>query len=229
MSKCSSRDLLVEAAKKLFSLKGYSLVTTREIAEEAGVNLGSIQYYFGSKESLFIESLRDIFSSCKEDFIEDLKGNYDSLSKEEALVILCRIMYFLANEDREENQINGFNMVKREVLNNDLENANFRVNLVRIMSNEFFSSFDELISGLISKVMPKATSGEKMSISWMIYSSCNTFSLNKFFYKEIRGEDPTVEPKFSEIKKNIAKIVLKGMGIKDRLIQKTLKESDKYM
>ncbi len=43
---------ILAAAEELFLEKGYSAVTTRDIARAAGVNLGLIPYYFGAKEAL---------------------------------------------------------------------------------------------------------------------------------------------------------------------------------
>lgn len=43
-------------AEKLFATKGYEAATVRDIADEAGVNLAMISYYFGSKEKM-MESL----------------------------------------------------------------------------------------------------------------------------------------------------------------------------
>src|SRR5258705_13666757 len=44
--------LIMEAAEKLFSEKGFDGSSVRDIAETAGVNLAMISYYFGSKEKL---------------------------------------------------------------------------------------------------------------------------------------------------------------------------------
>jgi len=52
----STRELLLFTGGRLFSEHGYDGVSTRAIAEEAGVNLGSIHYHFGSKEKLYIEA-----------------------------------------------------------------------------------------------------------------------------------------------------------------------------
>jgi len=43
---------IIEAAEKLFSENGFDGTSVRDIAEEAGVNLAMISYYFGSKEKL---------------------------------------------------------------------------------------------------------------------------------------------------------------------------------
>jgi len=47
---------IMEAAEELFAEKGFDGTSVRDIAEEAGVNLAMISYYFGSKERL-MESL----------------------------------------------------------------------------------------------------------------------------------------------------------------------------
>jgi AcrR family transcriptional regulator len=41
------------AARKIFTRKGFAATRTRDIAEEAGLNLALLNYYFRSKEKLF--------------------------------------------------------------------------------------------------------------------------------------------------------------------------------
>lgn len=55
--KDSSRERLLDAAEALFAEIGYAGVSVREIAARAKVNLGSIPYYFGTKEKLLKEVL----------------------------------------------------------------------------------------------------------------------------------------------------------------------------
>ncbi len=49
----STEQKIIEAARKVFTQKGYSATRTRDIAEEAGLNLALLNYYFRSKEKLF--------------------------------------------------------------------------------------------------------------------------------------------------------------------------------
>lgn len=49
----STEERIKEAAQKVFLKKGYSATRTRDIAEEAGINLAMLNYYFRSKEKLF--------------------------------------------------------------------------------------------------------------------------------------------------------------------------------
>ena len=49
----STEEKIKEAARTVFMKKGYSATRTRDIAEEAGLNLALLNYYFRSKEKLF--------------------------------------------------------------------------------------------------------------------------------------------------------------------------------
>ncbi len=52
-----------EAAKRVFLSNGYDGTKTRQIAEEAGVNIALVNYYFRSKEQLFKAIYMETFAS----------------------------------------------------------------------------------------------------------------------------------------------------------------------
>ncbi|PVD52400.1 TetR family transcriptional regulator [Terrimonas sp.] len=49
----STEEKIKEAARTVFHKKGFAATRTRDIAEEAGINLALLNYYFRSKEKLF--------------------------------------------------------------------------------------------------------------------------------------------------------------------------------
>ncbi|AIZ63540.1 hypothetical protein PK28_07275 [Hymenobacter sp. DG25B] len=49
----STEERIKVAARKVFLRKGYAATRVRDIAEEAGINLALLNYYFRSKEKLF--------------------------------------------------------------------------------------------------------------------------------------------------------------------------------
>jgi TetR/AcrR family transcriptional regulator len=55
------REALMGAALTLFTQRGYSATTVREVVEVAGVTKPVLYYYFGSKEGLFLELMRTHF------------------------------------------------------------------------------------------------------------------------------------------------------------------------
>ena len=54
-----SRDLLLGAAKKIFARDGYDGATVKDLADEAGVNISLVSYYFQGKEGLFKACLEE--------------------------------------------------------------------------------------------------------------------------------------------------------------------------
>lgn len=48
-----TRRRILTTALEMFAAHGYDAVSTRLLADRAGINLPAIQYYFGSKEGLF--------------------------------------------------------------------------------------------------------------------------------------------------------------------------------
>ena len=63
----STEEKIKAAARSVFHKKGFAASRTRDIAEEAGINLALLNYYFRSKEKLFvlvmIETLSEFFGS----------------------------------------------------------------------------------------------------------------------------------------------------------------------
>lgn len=53
-----TRQRVLEAAGPLFAARGFDAVSVREITERAGTNVASVNYYFGGKEALYVETVR---------------------------------------------------------------------------------------------------------------------------------------------------------------------------
>lgn len=105
----TTEEKIKNAASIVFHKKGFSATRTRDIADEAGINLALLNYYFRSKEKLFdiimLESMQGFFKSLKEvldnsetsleNKIETLVNNYIDL-----LTANPDIPLFLLNELR---------------------------------------------------------------------------------------------------------------------------------
>jgi len=52
--KIDKKDQILDVAEKVFSDLGFDGASTRTISGEAGVNMAMLNYYFGSKEGLFL-------------------------------------------------------------------------------------------------------------------------------------------------------------------------------
>ncbi len=65
--KPSTRQLILEAVVTCIEKYGIDKVTTRKIADEAGTNIASINYYFRSKDELIAETLSMTITHMRED------------------------------------------------------------------------------------------------------------------------------------------------------------------
>ena len=53
-----TKNMVFAAAERLFAVHGFQKVSVRDITAEAGVNLASVNYHFGSKDALLLEIFR---------------------------------------------------------------------------------------------------------------------------------------------------------------------------
>ena len=56
-ARSAAEETILDAAERLLVEVGYAGVTTRRLAEEAGVNNGLVHYYFGSIENVMVRAL----------------------------------------------------------------------------------------------------------------------------------------------------------------------------
>mgnify|MGYP003414226734 CR=1 FL=1 len=83
---------IMKVALKLFSEQGYYPTTTKQIAEEAGVNELTIFRHFGSKSNLFQVTTEYYVIDSK---IDSILKNTEDLNFEEAMFIITNRIYKL--------------------------------------------------------------------------------------------------------------------------------------
>src|SRR6201996_7327004 len=76
--KTDKKDHILDVAERIFSELGYDGASTRAISGEAGVNMAMLNYYFGSKEGLFV-AVFDRKITNFQNILQNL-GNDDSIS-----------------------------------------------------------------------------------------------------------------------------------------------------
>lgn len=82
----STETKIKEAARTVFYKKGFSATRTRDIAEEAGINLALLNYYFRSKEKLFEIIMLETFSAFVQSMTVILNDENTSLENKVELI-----------------------------------------------------------------------------------------------------------------------------------------------
>jgi hypothetical protein len=121
----STEDKIKKAAQKVFTQKGYSATRTRDIAEEAGINLALLNYYFRSKEKLFdiimMENMQQFLFALKGVFNnKKLSLNEKTISVVENYILLLKsnpdLPLFILHEIKSNPQKLAANMGMRKLL-----------------------------------------------------------------------------------------------------------------
>src|ERR1700760_1160400 len=76
--KIDKKDHILDVAEKVFSELGFDGASTRTISGEAGVNMAMLNYYFGSKEGLYLAVFERKISAFRT-LLQNI-GNDDSIS-----------------------------------------------------------------------------------------------------------------------------------------------------
>jgi TetR/AcrR family transcriptional regulator len=91
-----ARKRLLSAALELFTRKGYAATSVREIVEVAGVTKPVLYYYFGNKEGIYLELMREPFMVF-EALLDTNPG--DGKGAGELLLRLCKDVFDLFLEN----------------------------------------------------------------------------------------------------------------------------------
>ena len=125
----STEEKIKNAARSVFHKKGYAATRTRDIAEEAGINLALLNYYFRSKEKLFdiimtetmqgfLTSIMEILNDEKTTFekkIEIIVGNYIDLLIEQPDIPLFVLSELRANPETLVSRISNKKVLMKSV------------------------------------------------------------------------------------------------------------------
>jgi AcrR family transcriptional regulator len=92
-----TRKSLLQAARRLFTEKGFDSVSLEEVAAEAAVTRGALYHHFGGKEGLFREVVREVLEEQGRRIVERAELQSDPW---EGLLAGCRA--FLEEAQRRE-------------------------------------------------------------------------------------------------------------------------------
>src|SRR5215470_16181189 len=99
-----TRRRLVSGAITLFARDGFAGASSRDLAKEAGVNVATLHYYFGSKQGLYDAAVDEIYRRLRTRTLEALE-NLKSLES------LLERLYQAARAERD-----GVRVLLRQVM-----------------------------------------------------------------------------------------------------------------
>ena len=145
----TTEEKIIEAARNIFTQKGFSATRTRDIAEEAGINLALLNYYFRSKQNLFqiiIEEKFDVLfgmigpilsdtNISLEEKIETLVTNYTNLLLENEDLPFFVLNEIKTNEFILEKVKQNARMLAQPIIENQLKERGFTISTLNFIMN----------------------------------------------------------------------------------------------
>ncbi|MDZ4785770.1 MAG: helix-turn-helix domain-containing protein [bacterium] len=221
MSKDETKNLLLLAAEKLFVKKGYDAVSTRELAEEAGVNLAAIQYHFGSKAKLFVEALHRMMAGgacCRGR--EILEGTVES--KEEAAKKITLFVYNFLNTILRPKGINPFRLVFREILSHTVSDKEMFEALVSSTVENFTRPTQNALNILLKVLAPNLSDQELSRTTASVAGQCSFYLTHQPFLERLSKENYKDEHTIRDITQHISSFTFRALGLDEKFIKKAI-------
>jgi len=87
------RGPIIEAAARLFATQGFEATTMRDIANQAGILVGSIYYHFPSKEELFVAGYAAGMTYVQDAVLRAIVDETDPMQRlEKAIIAHCEAL-----------------------------------------------------------------------------------------------------------------------------------------
>ncbi|MBN1796572.1 MAG: TetR/AcrR family transcriptional regulator [Sedimentisphaerales bacterium] len=149
--KCDVENRLLDAAEKLFSEKGFSATSVRDLTSEAGCNVAAVNYHFGNKEllykAMFKRHLEQVFGFHKDNIKKVMSSENPTIEKlTEALV---RPM--LEHSSEKVSQMPMLKLTVRESLNPQFKKEVVELEIIK----DFLTEIQKAILVLFPKLKPQ--------------------------------------------------------------------------
>lgn len=95
----TTEEKIIDAARRIFTKKGFLATTVRDIAAEADINLASVNYYFRSKEKLFAVVMDEIIKKVFDKLEPHLNDQSTNLEEKLTICVGYYIDQVLENPD----------------------------------------------------------------------------------------------------------------------------------
>jgi AcrR family transcriptional regulator len=153
-----SYEALIEAATELFTKRGYDAVGTPEIADEAGVSVGTFYRYFDDKHEVYLEIMRRHLGAAYTETIERLTPeHFVGRARHETISEAIRLLFE--------------HVLARPALTRSFMEMSLRATDVAELRRAFEQLAVQRITALIAAVTPRASIPDPEAFSYVLYGA----------------------------------------------------------
>jgi len=149
---------LIEAATELFAQNGYDAVGTPEIAQRAGVSVGTFYRYFDDKHEVYLEISRRMMVTAYAETIEGLTpARFIGLARKETISETIALLFE--------------HVLSRPQLSRSFMEMSLRDPQVGELRRAFEDVSVRRLSALISAITPRDVVPDPEATAWVLYGS----------------------------------------------------------
>lgn len=179
---------IIEEAEKLFAQKGFKGTSVREIAQNAGINLAMISYYFGSKDKL-LEAIFVYRGHTTKISLEEILKNGKMSPAEKIDVLIEKYVQKIFSQKP------FYKIMSKEMLTNNTENTEKLILEIKTQNLE-------LIAKIISEGQKSgefSTDVDLPLIMATLSGAANNFIATQKYYRKLSGLESMKEKEFENI------------------------------
>lgn len=151
------KEIIINAAERIFASKPFNKVTMRDIAKEAGISPASIYRYFPDQQTLFVDAflrgskkitqmVNDLISENDEDFIEHATEHFlDYLTSNDQYFRM--MTHFMLDGSLNDESLERLNKEARDLMN-EFEKLFLKLNPngdYRLLAHAFFAAMNGIL------------------------------------------------------------------------------------
>ncbi len=209
MSRADTRNRIVDAAGPVFAEKGYQAATVREICDQAGMNVASVNYYFGDKENLYAEVIRRIRPPRIAESLQDAWTDETAPAEK-----LCDFIRAMVSELSGRELFPWFHdLIRREISDPTPIGG-------KLLQKQFEANF-AMLQGILDEIVPADTPMHKRhKIAFSVVGQCVHFHISSQIASMVIGEEE-YKAHFGpeDIAEHICQMCLASLGLAPPIVE----------
>jgi AcrR family transcriptional regulator len=196
----ATQQRLLEAAEEIFAAKGFEAASIREICKQAGANVAAINYYFGDKERLYIETVKYANRACTDGApFPEWGPDTPPVQKlrDFIRVMVTRMMTPQSTA--------SLQLMMREMT----QPTAACVEMVR----DYIRPIAQRLGGILAEVMPAASDQERTLVAFSIVGQCHFYRGQRAVASLLIGEDNFRQLDVERVTSHITAFTLGALGL----------------
>jgi TetR/AcrR family transcriptional regulator, regulator of cefoperazone and chloramphenicol sensitivity len=196
----NTKARILETAGEVFAEKGYEAATVREICERAGVNVAAVNYYFGGKASLYVQTLERAHA-CHQEQEDWPPGTPPAVKLERFIHRVLTHMLVLKDEPWQ------LRLMTREIISPTPAGK-------RLLCDHFRQGFQQLQNILDEILPPEMPDYQRHQIGLSIMGQCALYrGLGKIIPLVIGQDELKQHYSVDQLTEHIAHVSLAALGL----------------